>query len=58
MYLGPRLIISSKRVAGWLEFELEGFDRIVYEDTGMPIQYRHLYTSDKYDVGYFLGLMG
>ncbi|KAJ3849270.1 hypothetical protein EV368DRAFT_47649, partial [Lentinula lateritia] len=67
--------ISFKRIAGWLEFELGGFDcvnmfavvyaraylnrqtaeahkimlleidRIVYEDTGKRIQYRHLHAT-------------
>ncbi|KAJ3869996.1 hypothetical protein EV359DRAFT_28895 [Lentinula novae-zelandiae] len=69
--------ISFKRVTGWLEFELGGFDRvnmlavvyaraylnrqtaeahkimlleidrIVYEDTGKHIQYRHLHSTSR-----------
>ncbi|KAJ3900644.1 hypothetical protein F5879DRAFT_992705 [Lentinula edodes] len=64
--------ISFKRVAGWLEFELGGFDRInmceahrvmlveidriVFEDTGKHIQYRHLHALDKDDVN-FTGIL-
>ncbi|KAJ3904829.1 hypothetical protein F5879DRAFT_900538 [Lentinula edodes] len=72
--------ISFKRIAGWLEFELGGFDRvnmfavvyaraylnrqtaeahkimlleidrIVYEDTGKRIQYRHLHATSSDDI--------
>ncbi|KAJ3869260.1 hypothetical protein EV359DRAFT_59917 [Lentinula novae-zelandiae] len=37
--------ISFKRIAGWLEFELGGFDRVNMFDTGKHIQYRHLHAT-------------